>query len=90
MANFRRLKWISDEEVVRIAQFGSKDACDELVLRFRGAVILVARQTLDNCRDLADILHTYLPHWFVEAEPIVPPQPTMPPSTELARLGDRD
>ena len=52
MAIARRLQYLSDAEVVGIAQLGSLEACDELVYRFRNATVLVAMQVLD-CRETA-------------------------------------
>ena len=52
MAIERRLQLISDRELVHIAQLGSREAYNELVVRFRGAVLLVAEQILGS-RDLA-------------------------------------
>jgi RNA polymerase sigma-70 factor (ECF subfamily) len=44
MANPRRLQYLDDRELVRIARMNSLEACDELVRRYRGAVVMVASQ----------------------------------------------
>jgi RNA polymerase sigma-70 factor (ECF subfamily) len=55
MANDRRFQFISDEELVGIARLGSLEACDELVRRFRSAVILVAEQILGSREAAQDV-----------------------------------
>ena len=51
----RRFQFIEDRELVEIAQLGSREACDELVCRFRGAVLLVARQNLNSVEEAQDV-----------------------------------
>jgi RNA polymerase sigma-70 factor (ECF subfamily) len=48
MGGQRRFQFVTDHELVRIAQLGSMEACDELVTRFRGATLLVARQIVGS------------------------------------------
>ena len=55
MALQNRLERLSDEEVTRVAQLGSLEAYDELVRRFRGAVLMVARQFLDSRQVAEDV-----------------------------------
>lgn len=55
MATERRLQYLSDSELVEIARMGSLEACDEIVRRFRGAVILVAAQALGGCGSAEDV-----------------------------------
>lgn len=52
MAVLRRFQYLEDQELVGIAQLGSGEACDELVRRFRSAVLLTAEQVL-GCRESA-------------------------------------
>lgn len=42
----RRFRFVEDSQLVELAQRGSLEAYDELVSRFRDAVILVVRQTV--------------------------------------------
>jgi len=51
----RRFRFIEDRELVEIAQLGSMEACDELVWRFRGAVLLAARQVLNSPEAAQDV-----------------------------------
>lgn len=55
MAVQRRFQFISDPELVDIARMGSLEACDELVSRFRGAVLLVAEQMLRSREAAQDV-----------------------------------
>jgi RNA polymerase sigma-70 factor (ECF subfamily) len=48
MGGQRRFQFVADRELVEIAQLGSMEACDELVTRFRGAAVLVARQVVGS------------------------------------------
>ncbi|HZO87444.1 MAG TPA: sigma-70 family RNA polymerase sigma factor [Chthonomonadaceae bacterium] len=52
MAMQQRLQYLSDRELVGIARLGSLEAYDELVGRFRGAVLFVAEQILGS-REMA-------------------------------------
>jgi len=51
----RRFQFIAERELVEIAQLGSTEACDELVYRFRGAVLLVAQQVLRSPEVAQDV-----------------------------------
>jgi RNA polymerase sigma-70 factor (ECF subfamily) len=55
MAVERRLQFVGDRELVEIARLGSLEACDELVRRFRGAVLLVAEQVLSSPEAAQDV-----------------------------------
>src|ERR1051326_3962070 len=55
MALQNRLQGLSDAEVAEVAQLGSLEAYDELVRRFRGAVLMVARQLLDSRQAAEDV-----------------------------------
>ena len=55
MAITRRFQFISDSQLVEMAQRGSLEAYDELVSRFRDAVILVARQTVGSLEMAQDV-----------------------------------
>ena len=49
MAIQRRFEFVAERLLVEMAQCGSLEAYDELVYRFRDAVLLFARQNLDPC-----------------------------------------
>lgn len=49
------LNGLSDDGVVQLAQLGSREACDELVRRFRGAAIMVARQIVRSEQTAEDV-----------------------------------
>lgn len=49
MAIQRRFEFVADRLLVEMAQQGSLEAYDELVYRFRDAVLVVVRQRLDAC-----------------------------------------
>jgi RNA polymerase sigma-70 factor (ECF subfamily) len=55
MAVQNRLQRLSDAEVAGIAQLGSREAYDELVCRFRGAVLMVAGQSLRSRQAAEDV-----------------------------------
>ena len=50
-----RLQYLSDTELAGLAQMGSLEACDELVRRFRPAVLLTARQIVDSPEVAQDV-----------------------------------
>src|ERR1700722_1007712 len=50
-----RLSTIADTDLVRIAQVGSQEACNELVRRFRGAATMVARQIVRSEQSAEDV-----------------------------------
>ncbi len=50
-----RLQYLSDAELTELAQRGSLEACDELVRRFRPAVLLTARQIVDSAEAAQDV-----------------------------------
>ena len=50
-----RLQYLSDREVTDLAQLGSLEACDELVRRFRPAVLLTARQIVGSSEMAQDV-----------------------------------
>jgi len=55
MAMQRRFQFIEENPLVEMAQRGSLEAYDELVIRFRPAVILVARQILVSPEAAQDV-----------------------------------
>jgi RNA polymerase sigma-70 factor (ECF subfamily) len=55
MAAGRRFQFVSDTDLVQIARLGSPEACDELVRRFRGAVLLTAEQVLGSREAAQDV-----------------------------------
>jgi RNA polymerase sigma-70 factor (ECF subfamily) len=55
MTSMRRLQSLSDRDLVEIARLGRLEAYDELVTRFRGAVILVAEQSLNSREAAQDV-----------------------------------
>lgn len=50
-----RFETLQDPDVVRLAQVGSLEACDELVRRYRGAVLVVATQVLRSQEAAQDV-----------------------------------
>src|SRR5258708_29785658 len=55
MGRENRLQHLSDAEVAGIARLGSREAYDELVRRFRGAVVMVATQSLRSRQAAEDV-----------------------------------
>jgi RNA polymerase sigma-70 factor, ECF subfamily len=51
----RRFRWMSDSDLVGLALPGNMEACDELVRRYRGAVILAAEQVVGSKELAQDI-----------------------------------
>lgn len=55
MTSVRRLQHLTDRELVGVARLGSREAYDELVQRFRGALIVVAQQRLESREAAQDV-----------------------------------
>lgn len=55
MSSNNRLSDLGDAGVVHLAQSGRIEACDELVRRFRGAAIMVARQIVRSEQTAEDV-----------------------------------
>ena len=55
MAAPGRMDSLSDTAVVHLARLGSRDACDELVRRFRGAATMIARQIVRSEQTAEDV-----------------------------------
>ncbi len=51
----RRFRWMTDSDLVRLALPGNLEACDELVHRYRGPVVLVAEQVVGSKELAQDI-----------------------------------
>src|SRR5690242_2510078 len=56
----RRFQSVEDDVLVREARFGNRQAFDELACRFRGAITLIAYETLHSRANAEDVAQEVL------------------------------